>query len=249
MSLRSARLTARNYAALSQHCVHSVPSVQMAGWKRLTDVIFSLLAFPVLGVVTLVMAVVMKIVSPGPVFFHQERVGYLGRRFMIYKFRTMSVGADAGIHRAHCDNLIHTKNPWSKMDHRGDSRLIPGGKLIRASGLDELPQLVNVLRGEMSLIGPRPCVPYEYEKFLPWQRERFSTLPGMTGLWQVSGKNRTTFEEMIRLDIHYAHHRSLWLDARIVLLTPFALVQQVLDARSRKRVEIDSPEAAIESVT
>ena len=222
----------------------------MPRWKRALDIGFSLTMLPVLGLITLVMTVVMKIVSPGPVFFHQERVGYLGRRFMIYKFRTMAVGADAGAHRAHCDNLIHTKNPWSKMDHRGDARLIPGGKLIRASGMDELPQLINVLRGEMSLIGPRPCVAYEYEKFLPWQRERFSTLPGMTGLWQVSGKNRTTFEEMVRLDIHYAHHRTWLLDLKIVFLTPFALVQQVLDTSPRKKPEIDSPsDTAVESAS
>jgi lipopolysaccharide/colanic/teichoic acid biosynthesis glycosyltransferase len=189
--------------------------------------------------ITLIMMLVLRVISPGPVFFYQERVGYLGRRFMIYKFRTMNVGADSEIHRAHCENLIHTKHPWSKMDHRGDSRLIPGGKWIRASGLDELPQLINVLRGEMSLIGPRPCVPYEYEKFLPWQRERFSTLPGMTGLWQVSGKNRTTFEQMVRLDIHYARHRSWWLDGKIVLLTPGALVQQVIWTHAAKRQDPD----------
>jgi len=245
--MRSARLTARNYATFSQRYVNVAPSVEMKLWKRVFDITLALVLLPILGVITLAMSIVMRLVSPGPVFFHQERVGYLGRRFTIYKFRTMTVDADASIHQAHCDNLIHTKNPWSKMDHRGDSRLIPGGRLIRASGLDELPQLINVLRGDMSLIGPRPCVAYEYEKFLPWQRERFSTLPGMTGLWQVSGKNRTTFEEMIRLDIHYAHHRSWWLDAKIILLTPFALIQQVLDARVRRKQELESSAAAIET--
>jgi lipopolysaccharide/colanic/teichoic acid biosynthesis glycosyltransferase len=230
--MRSARLPVHAYASTTEASRPS--SIRLSHSKRALDIVASTLALPVLGLITLIMTVFMKIVSPGPVFFYQERVGYQGRRFMILKFRTMKVGADASVHRAHSAELIRTNNPWTKMDHHGDTRLILGGRWIRAMGLDEVPQLLNVLRGDMSLIGPRPCVPYEYENFLPWQRERFSTVPGMTGLWQVSGKNRTTFEEMIRLDIHYAYHRSWWLDVKIVLLTPFALVQQTLDSRVRK---------------
>ena len=128
---------------------------------------------------------------------------------------------------------------------RGDSRLIPGGWLIRASGLDELPQIINVLRGEMSLIGPRPCVPYEYEKYLPWQRERFNAVPGLSGLWQVSGKNRTTFEEMIRLDILYSRTVSFWLDLKIVFLTIPALLVQISDTvRGKKSVAQLKPPTA-----
>ncbi len=214
-----------------------VPSVPMPMWKRAIDVVLCLLALPVLGLFTLVGVIMMKLVSPGPIFFRQERIGYLGRSFMIYKFRTMKVGADTGIHRALTTELIGSNAPMMKMDARGDSRLLPGAKWIRASGLDELPQLINVLKGEMSFIGPRPCVPYEYDHYLPWQRERFATLPGLTGLWQVSGKNRTTFEEMIRLDIHYAHHKTFLMDVKIILLTPFALIQQVLDSRARRKAE------------
>ena len=238
--MRSARLSIRSYAAISQSTINAAPSMRMPLWKRVVDVTFCVIALPIVGLVTLVMALMMTVVSPGPVFFHQERVGYLGRRFKIYKFRTMHVGADVGIHRAHTEFLMGSNAPMMKMDTRGDSRVIPGGALIRASGLDELPQLINVLLGDMSLIGPRPCVPYEYDKYLAWQRERFSTLPGLTGLWQVSGKNRTTFEEMIRLDIHYAHHKSLPLDLKIVLLTPFALIQQVLDTRREKKRAVQS---------
>jgi lipopolysaccharide/colanic/teichoic acid biosynthesis glycosyltransferase len=132
-----------------------------------------------------------------------------------------------------------------KMDARGDSRLIPGGWLIRASGLDELPQIINVLRGEMSLIGPRPCVPYEFEKYLPWQRERFNAVPGLTGLWQVSGKNRTTFEEMIRLDIQYSRNVSLWMDLKIILLTVPALLVQISDTvRGKKAMKQFQPSNA-----
>jgi lipopolysaccharide/colanic/teichoic acid biosynthesis glycosyltransferase len=125
-----------------------------------------------------------------------------------------------------------------KMDVRGDSRLIPGGRLIRASGLDELPQIINVLRGEMSLVGPRPCVPYEYEKYSARQRTRFNAVPGLTGLWQVSGKNRTTFDEMIRLDIQYAEHTALLLDLQIMLKTFPALLVQFLDARNKSKPAI-----------
>jgi len=203
--------------------------------KRVLDIACSLAAMPVLGLFTLAMTVVTKIASPGPVFFRQKRIGHQGRPFMCYKFRTMIVGADAGVHQTHCDYLIQSNAPMTKMDARSDNRLIPGAWLLRATGLDELPQIINVLRGEMSIVGPRPCVPYEYEHYLPWQRERFAAVPGLTGLWQVSGKNRTTFEEMIRLDIEYARRQSWWLDVKIILLTVPALLQQVGDTRRARK--------------
>ena len=199
------------------------------------DIAFSLLAMPCLALSTLFMAVVMKLASPGPVFFRQERVGFRGRRFKIYKFRTMKAGADAAAHQAYLRSLINSNAPMVKLDKGGDSRLVPGAWLLRASGLDELPQIINVLRGEMSLVGPRPCIAYEYEQYLPWQRERFNTMPGLTGLWQVSGKNRTTFEEMIRLDIRYVRTKSLWLDAKIIVLTIPALLIQIYDTKVGKR--------------
>ena len=208
-------------------------SVEMPVWKRAVAITCSLAALPVLALFTVLTAIVMKFTSPGPVFFRQERVGFQGRRFQCYKFRTMHVGADRRIHQTHCDHLIQSNAPMVKMDARGDARLIPGGRLIRASGLDELPQIVNVLRGEMSLVGPRPCMSYEYEKYTARQRGRFDALPGLTGLWQVSGKNRTTFDEMIRLDIQYAQNKSLLLDLRIMLRTFPALLVQLLDTRSK----------------
>ncbi len=119
----------------------------------------------------------------------------------------------------------------TKLDARGDKRLIPVGRWLRAAGLDELPQLINVWRGEMSLVGPRPCLPSEYEKYLPWQRERFNVLPGVTGLWQVSGKNRTTFNEMIECDIRYVRTRSFWLDLKIMLKTVPTLIIEVKDSQ------------------
>ena len=151
----------------------------------------------------LIIAIVIKVRSKGPVLFKQERVGLFGKRFIVFKFRTMIPGADTAVHETHVASLIESNRPMTKLDAHGDPRVIPFGRLLRASGLDELPQLINVLRGEMSFVGPRPCLPSEYNRYLPWQRERFRTLPGLTGLWQVSGKNRTTFNEMIDFDIQY----------------------------------------------
>lgn len=141
----------------------------------------------------------------------------------------MVVNADTDVHRGHLEHLIRSDTPMTKLDKAGDSRLIPCGLFLRTLGLDELPQILNVLRGEMSLVGPRPCLPYEYEKFLPWHRQRCATLPGLTGLWQTSGKNRTTFEEMIDLDVHYARHRSLSMDLKIMVMTVPALIGQARD--------------------
>jgi len=202
-------------------------------WKRILDLTLCLAAIPFLAVATLLMTIAHQLVSPGPVFFRQERIGRKGRIFRIYKFRTMSVGADATAHQAYLAQLIGSTGPMVKMDASGDSRLIPGGWILRATGLDELPQLINVLRGEMSLVGPRPCVTYEYEKYLPWQLRRFNATPGLTGLWQVSGRNRTTFDEMIRFDIEYSENQSLWLDLKIILMTAPALPAEVRDTANR----------------
>ena len=116
-----------------------------------------------------------------------------------------------------------------KIESRGDSRLIMGGRFLRASGLDELPQVINVFRGDMSIVGPRPCIPYEYNHYSPRQRERFDTLPGLTGLWQVSGKNRTTFDEMMQLDITYARTKTWWLDLKIISRTPLTIISQLVE--------------------
>jgi len=201
-------------------------------WKRAFDIVVSLLAMILLSPLFLLFALYLRIVSPGPVFFRQERVGYLGRRFTIWKFRTMHVNADASVHQNHLHDLITNEKAMAKLDNDKDSRIIPYGYLIRSAGIDELPQLINVLRGDMSLIGPRPCLPYEAREFASWQLRRFDAVPGLTGLWQVSGKNRTTFKEMMRLDIGYARNRALLLDAMIFLKTVPAIIGQVLDRPS-----------------
>jgi lipopolysaccharide/colanic/teichoic acid biosynthesis glycosyltransferase len=147
----------------------------------------------------------------------------------------MHVNADAMQHQAHFAELVRSNVPMQKMDARGDSRLIAGGWLLRASGIDELPQIINVLRGEMSIVGPRPCIPYEYQQYSDWQKKRFHSTPGLTGLWQVSGKNRTTFDEMIRLDITYSEEMSVWLDTKIIFLTIPALLSQIADTKKARR--------------
>lgn len=214
-------------------------------WKRAIDLGCCAVALPFLALCTLFMAIVTKCVSPGPVFFKQERIGHLGRRFKIYKFRTMKLGSDTSVHQSYFKDLIGTNAPMVKLDARGDSRLLPGAWLLRASGLDELPQLINVLRGEMSLVGPRPCIPSEFEEYLPWQLKRCDALPGLTGLWQVSGKNRTTFEQMMRFDIQYAHELSFWLDIKIIFLTAPSLLVQIYDTRrARKSPAKTNPQPA-----
>ena len=204
-------------------------------WKRTSDVVLVLLMLPFVLPVMLMVAGLIRLVSPGPVLFRQERVGYLGRKFMCFKFRTMFVGAETTTHQGHLQHLMQSDVPMVKLDSRGDKRIIPFGLLLRLSGLDELPQLINVLRGEMSIVGPRPCLAYECENYLPWQWERFNTLPGLTGLWQVNGKNQTTFAEMMRLDISYTREKTLWLDLTIIVKTVPAILNQVSQSRKRKK--------------
>lgn len=210
-------------------------NISLPRWKRVLDVMLIILALPFLLPIVVVIALVIRTTSSGPVLFQQERVGYRGKRFMCLKFRTMYCGAETVSHQGHLKHLMNSDAPMIKMDARGDSRIIPMGKVIRAAGLDELPQLLNVLNCEMSLVGPRPCLPYEAEQYLPWQRERFNAAPGLTGLWQVNGKNRTTFTRMMELDIEYARNKSLWLDLKIIFMTVPALLVQLKDLRSKKK--------------
>ncbi len=209
----------------------------LPAWKRSIDLACCLVALPPLALFTLVMSIITRLVSPGPVFFRQERVGCLGRRFKIYKFRTMHPGVDTAVHRNHFQELVKSNAPMLKLDSRHDARMIAGGRLLRASGLDELPQIINVLKGEMSIVGPRPCLPTEFASYQPQQRFRCAAMPGLTGLWQVSGKNRTTFQEMIRLDLHYAETKSLPLDLKIILMTLPILIGQIQESTARSPIK------------
>ncbi len=218
---------------ISQNVDAQRGSLRVPQWKRALDIGCIVLAAPVVLPVGLIIAFLVKVISPGPVFFYQERIGYLGNKFRCIKFRTMTHNAETKVHAAHLADLINSNQPMTKLDTH-DSRVIPFGRLLRAFGLDELPQLINVLKGEMSLVGPRPCLPYEFERYQPRHRGRCATLPGLTGLWQVSGKNRTTFEEMIDLDLDYCRKKSVWLDLKIIALTIPAIFGQVWDTLKRK---------------
>jgi exopolysaccharide production protein ExoY len=198
-------------------------------WKRLIDLLVVALLFPLwLPVMTLV-ALWVAITSPGPIFYRQPRIGFKGSRFMLIKFRTMKVNAETHVHEAYLEHLIVSDRPMIKLDAT-DPRLILGGRFLRAIGLDELPQIFNVLRGEMSLVGPRPCTVTEFERYAPEQRARVNALPGLTGLWQVNGKNKTTFREMIEMDIFYSRNISFSLDLKIILRTVPAIIGQLSDS-------------------
>ena len=206
--------------------------LQIPHWKRILDVTCVLLTLPLWLTLMILLTLWVKIASPGPIIYRQERIGYRGRRFMILKFRSMKLNVDTSTHERHLADLLQSDRPMTKLDASGDSRLIPGGRLIRAMGLDELPQILNVLRGDMSLVGPRPCTPHEFQHYQPWQQERVNVPPGLTGYWQVNGKNKTTFSEMIAMDLQYAKELSPWKDLSIMARTIPALAAQVLETRT-----------------
>jgi lipopolysaccharide/colanic/teichoic acid biosynthesis glycosyltransferase len=212
-------------------------------WKRLLDIAGSLLALVLLAPLFALIAVAIKVVSPGPVFFKQERIGYLGKPFSFWKFRTMTIDTNIAPHKEYMSRLINNDIPMKKMDSSDDPRIIPFGIFLRKSCLDELPQLINVLLGEMSLVGPRPCLPYEAQEYLRWHTRRFDSVPGMTGLWQISGKNRTTFREMIRLDLNYERQMSLWLDLKILVKTFPTVVTMATDTLISPKEGLDGKTA------
>jgi len=196
--------------------------------KRVLDIVGSILGIVITSPLMLIIAVLIKLTSPGPVLFRQERVGFLGRRFTFVKFRSMVTNADQTIHESYITNLINGQNgkinhgttaqPLYKMNY--DPRVTPLGRILRKTSLDEIPQLFNILKGEMSLVGPRPPIPYEVEKYKLWHCGRvFEIKPGLTGLWQVSGRSRTSFDDMVRLDLRYVDNWSLWLDIKIIFKT------------------------------
>lgn len=197
--------------------------------KKAIDLGGSLVALLLLSPVFLAIAAAIKWNSRGPVFFRQERMGSNGRTFVFLKFRSMYTSSDHTTHKDYIQKYIREqKNAAVEpgvFKLTNDSRVTPVGRLLRKTSLDELPQLINVLKGEMSLVGPRPPIPYECDLYDTWHRRRLhSCKPGITGLWQVMGRSRTTFDEMVRLDLKYIREWSLWLDLKILLKTPRAVI-------------------------
>lgn len=212
--------------------------------KRLLDLAVILAASPILLPLMLGIAAFIKLASPGPVFFTQERAGFRERRFRLLKFRSMKVNAETHGHANHTTMLFKSNQPMVKLDSHGDPRHIPFAWILRSTGLDELPQLINVLRGEMSIVGPRPCTEYEFDVLLPWHKRRFDVLPGLTGLWQVSGKNKTTFLQMINFDIKYARDWSVWNDFKIMLRTFPVLFGQLKEMVEKRWPKTPKPSAS-----
>lgn len=200
--------------------------------KRCIDIAGSGAALVAGAPVFLVIAAWVKFTSKGPVLFRQVRVGQYGSRFTFLKFRSMYVNNNSAIHQDYVKQLIAGSVSSEKQNGNGnvfkitaDPRVTPVGKFLRKTSLDELPQFINVLLGEMSLVGPRPPIPYEVECYDLWHRRRLLAVkPGITGLWQVAGRSRTTFDEMVRLDLRYARSWSVWMDLKILARTPKAVL-------------------------
>ncbi len=216
--------------------------------KRCLDISLTLITLVVLSPVFLVIALLVRCTSRGPAFYRQERVGYNGRPFVMYKFRSMYVESDESLHRLAYEQFLRGERATGKVDGEvlsavpagavklpaekkgsakkpkqrpqlGDPRVTRVGNVLRRSSLDELPQLFNVLRGDMSLVGPRPPIPYEVGLYQPEHLGRLDTLPGITGFWQVHGRGRVTFEQMVQMDLEYIQRQSLWWDIKLLLLT------------------------------
>ena len=221
--------------------IKSIPTIEpffvrkIPLWKRILDIIGAIFGLIFFSPLMFLISLLIKIVSPGPILFRQERIGFGAKSFQFIKFRTMKFNADTTKHQKYFAQLINgslnrveSEKVMTKLDD-SNIDIIPFGRILRITYLDELPQLLNVLSGDMSLVGPRPPIFYEVEEYLRWHIGRFDCVPGMTGLWQVSGKNRLTFREMIQLDVRYSRQLSFWLDIKILLMTPIAIISQIMD--------------------
>jgi lipopolysaccharide/colanic/teichoic acid biosynthesis glycosyltransferase len=208
----------------------------LAALRRLFDLAFAAALILLFSPVLIAVALAVRLDSRGPALFRQRRVGYDEREFTLYKFRSMRLDADPRGHQEYVTALIKGDNQVPDASANGDgkdlyklavdNRITPVGRWIRKWSIDELPQLFNVVLGDMTLVGPRPAIPYEVAEYPAWYLQRFSVKPGLTGFWQVSGRNERTYEEMVRLDIQYTERRSLALDLSILLKTPWIVLSR-----------------------
>jgi len=192
--------------------------------KRCIDIVISSIALILLSPLFAGIALGIKLSSPGPVFFQQIRIGKNGRSFDFYKFRSMHVDSDSEEHKKFVKDFIKKSDGCAQDEIKvfkiaNDPRIFKFGTFLRKTSLDEFPQFFNVLKGDMSLVGPRPCLPYEWECYGDWHKNRLNVLPGCTGMWQALGRSSVSFEEMVVLDMYYISNMSMWLDIRIILLT------------------------------
>jgi lipopolysaccharide/colanic/teichoic acid biosynthesis glycosyltransferase len=198
--------------------------------KRMFDVVVAAIMLIVLAPVMAVVALAIRLDSPGPIIFRQTRIGKNHRPFTFYKFRSMYSKVDAAVHQQFVRNLINGSSSCANYKLTGDKRITRVGALIRKTSLDELPQLFNVIKGDMSMVGPRPPIPYEVAEYKDWHHRRLSVTPGITGLWQVRGRSLVSFDDMVKMDIAYAEQRSITLDVSLFVQT----VPAVLSGRGAR---------------
>ncbi len=198
--------------------------------KHILDTLIALFLLVLFAPLMLIISVGILISSPGPIIYRQKRIGKDGIPFVLYKFRSMQVTNNPDLHREYVQKLIKENiQPEDLGKHTlkliGHPRITGLGKYLRKFSIDELPQLFNVLKGDMSIVGPRPPMPYEYEVYKQWHKKRLSVLPGITGLWQVTKHNTVPFDQMVQIDLDYIQKMSFWLDMKIILLTPFEMIK------------------------
>ncbi len=198
--------------------------------KRALDILISAVLLILFSPVMLLISIGILISSPGPIFYRQTRIGKNGKPFRMLKFRSMQVTNNPDLHREYVQKLIRENTGPATLGQTslkiiGDPRITGLGKYLRKSSLDELPQFFNVLKGEMSIVGARPPLPYEYEVYSDWHKQRLQLAPGITGLWQVMAHNTVAFEDMVKMDLEYIRTMNLWLDLKIMLLTPVEMIR------------------------
>jgi lipopolysaccharide/colanic/teichoic acid biosynthesis glycosyltransferase len=222
-----------NPALYPDLATHDSGRRSLLGAKRMMDIVGGSLALIVCSPLFVIASIAIKLSSKGPILFRQQRVGQYGRRFTFLKFRSMCIDNDPSVHKDYVTKLIAGQAERDGANGNGegvykltnDRRVTRVGKFLRRTSLDELPQLFNVLQGTMSLVGPRPAIPYEVEVYETWHRRRLLEVkPGITGSWQVSGRSRVKFDDMVRLDLQYAKSWSLWMDINILMRTPRAVI-------------------------
>ena len=199
--------------------------------KPFLDLMIAITLLVITSPILILIALGIKLHSPGPVFYRQQRVGKDGKPFEMLKFRSMRVNADQQLHQQYVKSLIQNNTHPEALGKETlkitfDPRITGLGKVLRGFGLDELPQLINVIRGEMSIVGPRPSLLYEYEEYQPWHKQRLAVLPGITGLWQVTAHNKVPFDEMVQIDLDYIRNLNFFLDCKIMVLTPLEMLRK-----------------------
>jgi len=214
------RINVHEFESLLSPAVYGASNYFYTGFlKRLTDLALTILSLVILSPFFFLTSILIKITSKGPIFYKSKVVGKAEKEFAWYKFRTMKINQNPTTHNEFMYEMIKKKKNEGPLKIKDDKRITKIGKYLRKFSLDELPQLVNVLKGQMSLVGPRPCSPYEYSLLEDWHKKRFSVAPGITGLWQAFGRSSVNYDDMVIMDLYYIENISIWLDLKILLKT------------------------------